>query len=212
MEANQPPSDAELMERTARGDREAFAVLIRRHQALVFSIAFRFLGDRPQAQDVSQEVFVRLWGAARRYRPESPLPAYLRTLTVNQCLDLMRKPRLVRLEDPDGRPSGDDPLAAAQGAELYEMLSQALRALPPAQRMAVVLFHLEGASLREVATALDLSEKAAESLLSRGRSALRRHLGPILDGTGGTRGTGDGRAASNGEWPPASVKAKPGRS
>ena len=181
MEALQPTPDAELMERTARGDREAYASLIRRHQALVFSIAFRYLGNRPEAQDASQEVFLRLWSAAPRFRPEKPLPAFLRTLTVNLCLDWRRKPRLLTLEDPDGRPGGDDPLAHAEEAEIRSRLSLALKELPPRQRMAVVLFHQEGATLREVAEALDLSGKAVESLLSRARAALRDRLGPLLD-------------------------------
>ncbi len=174
------PSDRELMERTAAGDREAFAALIGRHQTSVLSIAYRFLGDRAEAEDVAQSVFVRLWESARRYRPDAPLPAYLRTLTVNLCLDLKRKARFVVLETEPEAPDGEGPAALAERAERKRALDRALASLAPAQRMAVVLFHLEGLGVREVADLLETTPKAAESLLSRARAALRERLGDIL--------------------------------
>jgi RNA polymerase sigma-70 factor, ECF subfamily len=174
------PSDHQLMERTARGDREAFSALIRRHQRLVLSVAYRFLSDRSQAEDAGQEVFLRLWKHAARYRPDTAIEAYLRTLTVNYCLDMRRKPKLLALaggQEPQGEgdPHGDLLATERRGA-----LDSALQSLAPAQRMAVVLFHGEGLAVKEVARLLDTSPKAAESLLSRARATLRERLGPIL--------------------------------
>jgi RNA polymerase sigma-70 factor, ECF subfamily len=176
----QAASDRELMERTAAGEREAFAELIRRHQALVLSIAYRFLGDRAEAEDAAQSVFVRLWESARGYKPDAPLPAYLRTLAVNLCLDLKRKARFVVLVGAPEVPGRDDPGALAEEAERRRALDRALASLAPAQRMAVVLFHMEGLGMREVADLLETSPKAVESLLSRARAALRQRLGPVL--------------------------------
>jgi RNA polymerase sigma-70 factor, ECF subfamily len=176
----QAASDRELMDRTAAGDREAFAELIRRHQASVLSIAYRFLGDRSEAEDAAQGVFIRLWESARRYRPQAPLPAYLRTLAVNLCLDLKRKARFVVLDGTPEAPGGDDPSALAEAAERRRALDRALGSLAPAQRMAVVLFHMEGLGVKEVADLLETSPKAVESLLSRARAALRERLGGIL--------------------------------
>ena len=176
--------DALLMADTGRGGREAFAALIRRHQHAVLAIAYRFLGDRSEAEDVAQEVFLRLWGAAPRYRPDKPLPAFLRTLTVHLCLDRRRKARPLVLMD-DLEPAGSqNPEAELDAAERRRALSSALSRLPSAQRMAVVLFHMEGLSVREVADLLETSPKAAESLLSRARSALREGLGTILSPQG----------------------------
>lgn len=177
---NRAPGDRELMERTAAGDREAFAGLIGRHQASVLSVAYRFLGDRAEAEDVAQSVFVRLWESARRYRPDAPLPAYLRTLTVNLCLDLKRKARFVVLEAEPEIPGGEDPAARAEEGERRLALERTLASLAPAQRMAVILFHLEGLGVKEVADLLETTPKAAESLLSRARAALRERLGGIL--------------------------------
>jgi RNA polymerase sigma-70 factor, ECF subfamily len=176
----QAPSDRDLMERTAAGDREAFAELIRRHQASVLSIAYRFLGDRAEAEDAAQGVFIRLWESARRYRPDSPLPAYLRTLAVNLCLDLKRKARFVVLDGTPETPGGKDPGALAEEGERRKALNRALASLAPAQRMAIVLFYMEGLGVKEVAELLETSPKAVESLLSRARTALRQRLAGYL--------------------------------
>jgi len=180
VERIEEPSDHQLMERTALGDREAFATLIRRHQRLVLSVAYRFLADRSQAEDAGQEVFLRLWQHAARYRADTALQAYLRTLTVNYCLDLRRRPKLLALADVQepqgtGNPHGDLVASERRGA-----LDSALQSLAPIQRMAVVLFHIEGLTVKEVARLLDTSPKAAESLLSRARATLRERLGGRL--------------------------------
>jgi RNA polymerase sigma-70 factor (ECF subfamily) len=174
------PSDHELMRRTAAGDREAFETILRRHQRSVLSVAYRFLADRSQAEDAGQEVFLRLWRHAARYRPETALEAYLRTLTVNYCLDLRRKPELMALPDGEEPKGKEDPHGDLAAAERSRALDWALQSLAPAQRMAVVLFHLEGFPVKEVARLMDSSPKAAESLLSRARATLRERLEPLL--------------------------------
>ena len=174
------PADSQLMERTAAGDREAFATLIRRHQTPVLSVAYRFLGDREEAEDAAQSVFLRLWESSKRYRPDAPLPAYLRTLTVNLCLDMRRKAHPLPLDGAGEPPGGDDPLANTEARERRRALDRAMASLAPAQRMAVVLFHMEGLSVREVADLLDTTPKAVESILSRARTALRERLAGVL--------------------------------
>ncbi len=180
MEEGFGPSDSQLMEETARGDREAFASLIGRHQRLVLSIAARYLGDRDEAEDAAQEVFIRLWHGARRYRPSSALEAYLRTLTVNFCLDMKRKRRFVLLSGEEDRPGPSNPQGDALREERRGAIDRALQLLPPAQRMAVVLFHMEGLNIGEVARLMETSPKAVESLLSRARAALRERLDGYL--------------------------------
>lgn len=172
--------DHRLMERTALGDREAFAELVRRHQRSVLSIAYRFLADRTQAEDAAQEVFLRLWRSAGRYRPERPIEAYLRTLTVNYCLDHIRRPRLLALADHEEPSGSEDPHGDLLASERRAALDAALQTLAPAQRMAVILFHREALSVKEVARLLDASPKAVESLLSRARAALREKLRTLL--------------------------------
>jgi RNA polymerase sigma-70 factor (ECF subfamily) len=174
-------SESRLMALAARGDRESFAALVRHHQTTVLAIAFRHIGDRAEAEDVAQEVFLKLWRAAARYRPDAPLTAYLRTLTVNACLDRRRKNRLSLVPDLDQERGAQDPQADAERSERRAALASALALLPAPQRMAVVLFHFEGLTVRETARHLDLSPKAAESLLSRARATLRERLAGALE-------------------------------
>ncbi len=176
-------SDERLLALSAGGDREAFALLLDRHQDFVYGLARRYLGSRPLAEETTQEVFLRLWRAAPRYRPLRPLRAYLRTLTVRVCLDGIRGARvpLEPLPDEETLPTGH---AATEEAllekERRRALGEALAELPPAQRMAVVLFHLQGLSVQETAELLEVSPKAAESLLSRARRSLKDRLGALL--------------------------------
>lgn len=175
--------DERLVALSGGGDREAFALLVARHQGFVYGLARRYLGSRALAEEAVQEVFLRLWRAAPRYRPLRPLTAYLRTLTVRLCLDGIRASR-VPLEPlpedgrlPSGVPASEEALLQR---ERFRALAEALGQLPPNQRMAVVLFHLEGLSVEETAALLSVSPKAAESLLSRARRALKDRLGGLL--------------------------------
>ncbi len=178
---NDPAADDGLVRLAAAGDHQAFAEIVRVHQRFVLSLAYRFLGSREEAEEVAQEVFLKLWQNARRYKPQTKLAAYLRTLAVNACLDMKRRPRLVvAMPEEYEAPSAGDPAADAAEAETRRALGAALQSLPPAQRMAIVLFHLEGLSVIEAANLLGVSRKAAESLLSRGRAALRHDLAPLL--------------------------------
>lgn len=178
-----PLSDHRLLSLAAEGDREAFALLVDRHQDFVYALARRYLGSRALAEEAAQEVFLRLWRTAARYRPLKPLPAYLRTLTVRVCLDGIRAARLPLEPLPDGAETLSVGAASEEALleeERRRALTAALAELPPAQRMAVVLFHLHGLSVQETAELLSVSPKAAESLLSRARRFLKTCLGRLL--------------------------------
>jgi RNA polymerase sigma-70 factor (ECF subfamily) len=176
-----PSRDDGLVKLAAQGDHLAFAELVRLHQPSVLSLAYRFLGNREEAEEAAQEVFLKLWQTAGRYKAQGQLAAYLRTMTVNVCLDLKRRPRLVvAMPEKYEAPSEADPSRDAIESERREALGGALQSLPPVQRMAIVLFHFEGLGVNEVADILDVSRKAAESLLGRGRAALRQRLAAVL--------------------------------
>ncbi|MEW6363860.1 MAG: sigma-70 family RNA polymerase sigma factor [Acidobacteriota bacterium] len=174
------PTDAELIERASAGDEQAFASIVRRHQGLVLSIAYRFLGEKSLAEDVAQEVFLRLWRSARKYRPDTALGAYVRKIAVNYCLDLKRKEK-IHVPAPDDRwPSAWDARSEMEATERRKAIEAAIQALPASQRMAVGLFHMEGLAVKEVADLLETSPKAVESLLSRARTNLRARLSAVL--------------------------------
>ncbi|OSM00154.1 putative ECF subfamily RNA polymerase sigma-24 factor [Magnetofaba australis IT-1] len=139
--------------------------------------ARRMLGDLHEAEDVAQEAFMRLWKQAARWRPEARVGTWLHTVVSNLCVDRLRKRRESALEDlPEPVDPAQNPLAERQRAELGAAIEAAMAQLPPRQKAAVVLVHHQGFSGREAAAALGVSEEAVESLLARGRRALRKSL------------------------------------
>ncbi|PWE33831.1 RNA polymerase sigma factor [Maritimibacter sp. 55A14] len=173
-------SDDVLMRRQAQGDGEAARVLTRRHAPRVLNLAWRMLGDRDEAEDVTQEAMLRLWRAASDWQPgRAQASTWLYRVASNLCTDRLRRRRGVALdavpEPVDGAPSADQRLMAADRAAA---LQAALDGLPERQRVAVVLRHLEGLGNPEIAAVMETSVEAVESLLARGRKALAAKLAP----------------------------------
>lgn len=170
--------DGALMARVAQGDAASFRILVERHTEMMYGLAWRMLGDRPEAEDVVQEAFARLWVGAARWTPVGGgVGGWLRRVATNLCLDLLRRPRPV---GGDAVPDHADqaPLADALLDEdrRSRAVARAVAALPDRQRAAVVLTYHEGVSNAEAAAILGLSVKALESLLVRARHALIRLL------------------------------------
>jgi RNA polymerase sigma-70 factor, ECF subfamily len=157
-----------------KGDLEALGELVRRHQAWAWRIAYRFLGHRQEAEDVVQDAFLRLLDAAGRYQPTCSFRTYFYRVISRLCLDRAKK-RQPRYLDviPDMTDSGPDPSAEVEKAQEAETVRAALAALPPQQRMAVVLRYYEDLSYEEIASALETTPKAVERLLARGRDRLQ---------------------------------------
>jgi RNA polymerase sigma-70 factor, ECF subfamily len=171
--------DGLLAARVAAGEAAAFALLIQRHHARVHAHGWRILGEASRAEDIVQEVFLKLWtGKARYDASRGALLPWLLRITTNACLDARRalKPVVALTEAhevPDNRP---DAHATAEAKALHAVLAT----LPQRQRAAIALFYLEGFSMNEVAEALGTNSKAVEGLLSRGKAALKQLLGEGL--------------------------------
>ncbi|MFW8602256.1 RNA polymerase sigma factor [Desulfobacterota bacterium M19] len=172
--------DARLMARAAGGDVEAFGGLVRRHQNTAWRIAYRFLGDSAEAEDIVQEAFLRIWEAAPRYRPTAAFSSYLYRVVVRLCIDNARKKRPMPVDNivvADTASPG--PAAALIRREREALIRQTLNALSARQRMAVILKYYEGLSYGEIAQALTTTTKAVERLLGRAREALKRQLSNV---------------------------------
>lgn len=170
-----PGSDEELLRRTAAGDREAFAQLIRSHQHRVVQLATRLLSSADQAEDIAQEAFIRVYRAAGTFKPQAKFSTWLYRIVVNLCHDQRRrwKLRLARItEDPT---APERPLPVERD-EISAKLHSAIDRLSPRQRTALVLHRFEGLSYREVSAATGLSESAVESLIVRAYANLRQAL------------------------------------
>jgi len=170
------------MARAGEGDRTAWQALYARHRNRVFAIARRFLGEDAAARDVTQEVFISFFAHARTYRPSASFLAFLRRVTVNRCINARAEAFAARREpgsDEALRQVVDehpDPERRLEQEQTAAAVHAALAALPPRQRLAVVLSRFEGLSYQEIAAALDCSISSVESLLFRARQALARAL------------------------------------
>src|SRR3954451_9727367 len=172
--------DQALAVRASRGDAGAFGQLVREHSGLVYRVALRILGPQ-DAQDASQEAWIRAWRNIESFRGDSAFSTWLYRITVNTCLSARRKEsrrkereysgeELPFLPDPTG---GDaDPEAAALSAQQREELLAALEHVRAEHRAALVLRHMEGLSYAEIASILDVPDGTAKGWVSRGRAAM----------------------------------------
>ena len=177
-------SDDELMRRVAQGDVDAFDALFLRHRDRVFGLAYRHLGNRSEAEDVTQDTFLRVLSAAGGYREEGVFKTWLLTITSRLCLK--KKARHARwrelfvgllhpsMEDRPG--SEKNPGQTLLEEERAKTVREAIGALPPEQRMAVLLARFEELSYEEIAAVMDKSVASITSLLWRGRKSLRTAL------------------------------------
>lgn len=174
--------DAALVLAVAGGDMTAAGELIARHSDRIFAIGFRMLGDQSLAEDLTQEVFFKVWENAGKWQPGRALfSTWLHRVTINLCYDHLRRRREVRLEDlpgslqdrPDPGPGADEILAEKA---MSTRVTAAILSLPERQRAAITLCHIEGFTNIETADILETTVEAVESLLTRGRRKLRELL------------------------------------
>ena len=184
--------DAALIEQVRRGERAAFDQLVLRHQQMVFAVTLRMLGDRHEAEEVAQDVFVRAFQSLGGFRGDAKLSTWLISITMNLCRNRRRwwarRRRIItaslddRLEIEDGtvEREAEDPsptpahVASARERERY--LMEALRLLDEVSRSVVILRDLEGYSYEEIAQALRCQVGTVKSRLNRARLKLRSLL------------------------------------
>jgi len=176
----------ELMPLVASGDKQAFSCLMARHRNTVYGIVYRFFKTPQEADDVFQEVFLKVWRSAGEYKPTAQFTTWLYTITANQCKSELASlwRRNVRLigsfwaEDAEKRivpftPSAEETAANNQQAE---QVRRAVDALPAKQRLVLILSRYEGLSYKEIAEVMQCSVASVESLLFRARKGLLNQL------------------------------------
>lgn len=190
-------SDVSLMAKVALGDHAAFEELVTRHQYAVVGTVAKMLGNPSEAEDIAQQVFLRLWKSAPRYKPTAKFTTYLFTITRNlvfnetrrksrrgeQSLDEQAEDWHQQFEEEEHNRPDEQVLQA----ELQQAVDQAIRCLPDKQRMAVVLRRYEKMPYEEIASVLGISVSAVKSQLFRARSSLRESLESFLGENPGSR-------------------------
>jgi RNA polymerase sigma-70 factor (ECF subfamily) len=177
--------DYALLRRLARGEDAALGELVRRHQQRVYQIAYRLLRDPQEAEDASQEVFIKVYENAHRFEPKASVAAWLHRITANHCLNLLRRRRPHESLDQEDAPQPPDPAAGPlellEERDLHRRLEELLNGLPENQRRALVLKRYAGLSYQEIGQELGLSPQAVDGLLKRARQTLKKALQDYLD-------------------------------
>ena len=177
------PTDEELMERVQHRDQEAFTRLLDRHLVGLQRFLLRMTGNAADADEVSQEAFLRIWSHAGRWQPDRvKFTTWLYRIARNLAIDRHRKNR--ETTDDDLTMIVDDSLDAAHAIDAdrrQRLLRGAVAQLPERQRTALVLCHFDGMSNQDAAAVLEVTVEALESLLSRARRTLKTTLRPLLD-------------------------------
>ena len=196
-------SDAAAVERTLSGEREAYRVLVERHSAYVYRVAYRMMGNSHDAEEVVQEAFLRAYQKLRQFAGNANFGTWVYRIAANYAIDRLRqkKNEESRREVSTRKPESDteaDPLSQirdqspnperlAGSAQLATKMQQALQALTPAERTAIVMRHWDGCGIDEIAEVLKSNNSATKNTVFRAVQKLRQALKPFAESRGAAR-------------------------
>jgi RNA polymerase sigma-70 factor (ECF subfamily) len=184
--------DWSLLARVGAGDADAFAPIVERHQERVVRLCQRFLGERDEALDAAQEVFLKAFEHAADAEPRGQMFTWLYRIAVNHCLNRLRRRKVVRFlslagADDDEQPVVREPRSDAPDAEeqlatreRWQRTRRAIDELPASQRSVLILAKFEGMSYKEIAATLGITPGAVESRLVRAMRRLNAAQGSVL--------------------------------
>jgi len=171
-------SDAELVERTLAGNRDAFSEIVRRHEGAIFARCLRICGNREDAEDLTQDAFLRAFRALATYQPNRPFAPWLTTIARNAALNaLARRRQHARIDEIAAEPVArdqDGPLQRATLSELKAQLQEAAAQLPPEAAEVFRQRYDEDLSLAQIAESSGKSENSIAVILHRARLEIRR--------------------------------------
>ncbi|OHB74831.1 MAG: hypothetical protein A2Z25_09620 [Planctomycetes bacterium RBG_16_55_9] len=169
-------SDEQLMIAVSQGDVEAFEQIVVRYQRLAWRMSYRYIGNYSDAEEIAQEVFLRILSSAKSYHPSAKFSTYLYKVTANLCLDHSRKKRPRLIDEFADKAFTETPDLNLQIQERNRAIRLAVDSLPARQRLVVILRYYERLSYEQIAAAMDTSVKATERLLARAREKLESSL------------------------------------
>jgi RNA polymerase sigma-70 factor (ECF subfamily) len=178
-------ADTDLISRAAGGDSSAFQALVERHRSMVYRVAYQFAGNHHDAEDIAQEVFIKVYRSLDRFRQDAQLTSWMYRIVMNACIDHRRRQRPAvaapfgeeaeqrMLNTPEERP---DPEERAYAGELGQVLESEIGRLPNGQRVVFVMRHHQGMKLCEIAEALGLAVGTVKRQLHAAVHRLRQAL------------------------------------
>jgi len=180
--------ESDLVKRAAAGDERAFEAIVNLYASRITAYCHRMAG--PGAEDLAQEIFVKLYLAMDRVDPNRPLRPFLFRIAHNHCLDALKKKKvptlsLVRDDDEEDREvqHADEkptPEELAQRTEVLRALEEALASMPAAYRSALIMWHVEGLSYEEISAILGVPMGTVKARIHRGREKLQQMLGGLV--------------------------------
>ncbi len=185
--------DHALVDQVLAGDRDAFTALLQRHQRMIFNFMYRMIGERSDAEDLTQEVFLKAYEALPRFRGESAFGTWLYRIAHNHCVNVLKRkgreiPATELANDAShGNPLTRSPDPAAPPDELLEqrelraVVQAKLAELTPEHRAILVLRDIQGLSYDEIATTLDLEGGTVRSRIHRARMELKEKIRSYLE-------------------------------
>lgn len=180
--------DARLVERCLRGNEKAFETLLNKYRSPVYSICYRMVKNQTDAEDLAQEVFIRIFSVLDRYDPSFPFSSWLYRITSNLCIDFIRRRRdgIISLDQPvqsgEGEmqrqlPSGTVmPDREVESKEMIAAVEQAIGALPEHYRVIVILRHQEQLSYEEISNNLGIPLGTVKARIHRARNMIKDFL------------------------------------
>jgi RNA polymerase sigma-70 factor (ECF subfamily) len=178
-------ADTDLISRAAGGDPSAFQALVERHRSMVYRVAYQFAGNHHDAEDIAQEVFIKVYRSLDRFRQDAQLTSWMYRIVMNACIDHRRRQRSAiaapfgdeaeqrMLNTPEDTPGPED---RAYAGELGQVLENEIGRLPSGQRVVFVMRHHQGMKLCEIADALGLAEGTVKRQLHAAVHRLRQAL------------------------------------
>src|SRR5215212_2892608 len=178
-------ADSDLITRAAGGDAAAFQALVERHRSMVYRVAYQFAGNHHDAEDIAQEVFIKVYRSLDKFRQDAQLSSWMYRIVMNACIDHRR-----RHQPAGAAPFGEEaeqkmlntaedapgPEERAYAGELGQVLESEIRCLPKGQRIVFVMRHHQGMKLCEIAVALGLAEGTVKRQLHAAVHRLRQAL------------------------------------
>ena len=208
MPADSPEAIETLIQRCLRGDQTAWDALVRTYRRKVFNVAYKFVGRHEEAEDLTQEIFLKIFKALDTFDRRADFQTWLISVSRNLCIDHYRSvskeratiDRAVDASELAAASSDPGPMAALEQRDRLTLLRDALAALPDAHRTAVLMRDIHELSYRDIADRLGLPEGTVKSRINRGRAELARQIRKLRgENYSPTRSSSDARSRT-GAW------------